>query len=159
MPVGFYVFCAILIVIGISYMKTGSYFGFLKGKKKEDTRQQPAEPARAPSAALDAAEVRSLGEAAAAWCAACIQSSSADHKWLVIEVKRDSMDCRSVTTSHPYNNYPHCTVNFSREIDWDTAASVAQRILGVISARCPQMIGVYGLYLDGHSLILPTNGV
>lgn len=158
MPVGFWIFFIIICVLGFSYLKTGSYFGFLTGKKKEDARQQAERSVRAPSATLDAAEVRSLGEAAADWCAAWIQSSSADHKWLVIEVSRTAMDCRSVTNSPPYNNYPHCTVNFSKEIDWDTAASVAQRILSVISARCPQMIGVYGLYLDGHYLILPTNG-
>ena len=158
MLVGFWIFFIIICILGFSYLKTGAYFGFLTGKKKEDARQQPKTPDYVPPVTLDDDEIRSLGKAAADWCGTWLVSSKADHKWLVIEVSTDHMDCRSVNNAPPYAGYPHCTVQYSKKIDWDAAAVAAQKILAIVSARQPKMVSVYKLYLDGHSLILPTNG-
>ena len=157
MSPGFWIFFIIICILGFSYMKTGTYFGFLTGKNKKKDRQQADGQAAAPPVTLDAQEIRKLGESAAEWCSSWVSSSKADHKWLVIEVSNKLMDCRGVTTVSPYNNYPHCTVNFSKEIDWSSTGPIAQEILSIISARCPKMVSSYGLYKDGHSLILPTN--
>ncbi len=107
---------------------------------------------------LDSAEIQHLGEEAAAWCTMWMHDSSADHKSLVIEVSRTQMDCRSVYNDPPYNGYPHCIIRFSKEIADKGILPVVQKILDIISVRCPEMISVYGLHLDGCCLILPTNG-
>ena len=117
---------------------------------------QKSAPAHKP-AALDANEAGNLGLEAAKWCRKWMQDSSADHKWLVIEVAVDKMDCRSTYGKPPYSGYPHCTIQYSRKISQESRGELALKILSVIKSECPDMVTKYGLFKDGGYLILPTN--
>ncbi len=122
--------------------------------------QKPAAQKSAPvhkPAALDANEARNLGIEAAKWCKKWIQDSSANHKWLVIEVAADKMDCRSTYGKPPYNGYPHCTIQYSKTISQESRGELTLKILSVIKSECPDMVTKYGLFKDGGYLILPTN--
>lgn len=155
-------FFGLLIAIGglvsiIQFIKSG---GTLKGGGENIVKSNisPYTPSVTPPAILDSEEVQHLGEEASRWCMGWMHNSSADHKWLVIEVSRFQMDCRSVYKNPPYNGYPSCTIQLSKEISEESRLPIVQKILDIISVRCPEMISVYGLYLDGTYLILPTNG-
>lgn len=157
MSVGFWIFFIIICILGFSYLETGSYFGFLTGKKKEDARQQPKTPAYVPPVTLDDDEIRSLGEAAADWCGKWMldhpyySPNHSKYDWIVIELSRKQMDCRCGL------GYPHCTINYSKEIEGEHQQQIARQILDIIYDRHPEMISLCGLYQDGACLILPTN--
>ena len=67
------------------------------------------------------------------------------------------MDCRSLKRGYKAG-YPGCNIKFSKTIDWDSADDIAKKIFSIISAQYPKQVGFYGLYLDNHYLLLPTNG-
>ena len=110
-----------------------------------------------PPVTLDDSEITNLGSKAAEWCRRWMYDTTADHKWLVIEISRFMMDCRSLKNAPPYANYPHCTIEFSEEISEESRKGICDRILEIIYSQCPDMITKYGLYRDGGYLILPTN--
>ena len=138
-----------------SFIKGAVSYG---GKGKVKPTETPYTPPVSPPAMLDSAEIQHLGEEAAAWCETWMQHRSVSHKWVVIEVSRKYMDCRGVDyTVDPSIGYPHCHIEFSKEITEENRIPVVQQILDIISDKCPEMISVYGLYRDGGYLILPTN--
>ena len=131
------------------------YYGKTRSAQKESVYQKPVSVHR--SKMLDNDEVRNLGKEAAQWCSTWMNDSSADHKWLVIEISTDKMDCRSVYGKAPYSGYPHCTIQYSKTISQESRSELVQKILSIIESECPEMIFMYGLYKDGNCLILPTN--
>lgn len=110
-----------------------------------------------PPVTLDDSEITNLGSKAAEWCRRWMYDTTADHKWLVIEISRFKMDCRSLKNTPPFAGYPHCTIEFSKEISEQSRKGICDRILEIIYSQCPEMITKYGLYRDGGDLILPTN--
>ena len=150
---------------GIKYLGSWGFFllivlGFIIYLiwSKKNSKKESAEPAPVKKiVTLDYDEIRKLGLEAAHWCRTWMNDSTANHKWLVIEIGGDKMDCRSLRSSPPYKGYPHCTIKYSQTISAESRSETAQELLSIIRYECPEIIRIYGLYRDGSCLILPTN--
>ena len=142
----------LVALMGLASFIKGAVSSGGKGKVK------PTESTYTPPVVtLDDSEIKDLGHRAARWCSSWIYSSSADHKWLTIEINRFRMKCSGINKESPFDGYPSLAVDFSKEVSPESVHPIAQKILDIISVECPEMINTYGLYKDGSFLILPTN--
>ena len=128
--------------------------GGLNFKRRRPSSESTYTP---PVVTLDDLEIKDLGHKVARWCTSWIYSSSANHKWLVIEIYGSRIKCSGINKESPFDGYPSLTVDFSKEVSSESVYLIAQKILDIISVECPEMINTYGLYKDGSFLILPTN--
>lgn len=134
------------------------YLACTSNDNDDPEKQEPQQTYHySPPVTLDDSEITNLGNKATEWCRRWMYDSTADHKWLVIEISRFKMDCRSLKNAPPFSGYPHCTIDFSVEISEQSRKDICDRILEIIYSQCPEMITKYGLYRDGGDLILPTN--
>ena len=128
--------------------------GGLNFKRRRPSSESTYTP---PVVTLDDSEIKDLGHKVARWCTSWIYSSSANHKWLVIEVFVNRIKCAGLNKEEPFLGYPSLTVNFSKNVSPERVQPITQQLLEIISVECPEMINTYGLYKDGSFLILPTN--
>lgn len=142
----------LVALMGLASFIKGAVSSGGKGKVK------PTESTYTPPVVtLDDSEIKDLGHKVARWCTSWIYSSSANHKWLVIEVFVNRIKCAGLNKEEPFLGYPSLTVNFSKNVSPERVQPITQQLLEIISVECPEMINTYGLYKDGSFLILPTN--